>query len=85
MASRSYRFWTALEIHEAIRAIEFAKTTVAASVSYQGGGAVQYTSRENFDIILKELNDAYDRIALGENPADKPALSRVRIIARRGW
>lgn len=84
MASRSYRFWTALEIHEAIRAIEFAKTTVAASVSYQGGGSVQYTSRENFDIILKELNDAYDRIALGITE-EKPALQRVRIIARRGW
>lgn len=84
MASRSYRFWTALEIHEAIRAIEFAKTTVAASVSYQGGGAVQYTSRENFDIILAELNDAYDRIALGITE-EKPALQRVRIIARRGW
>ncbi len=85
MASRSYRFWSALEIIEAIRHIELAKSTAAASVSYQGGGSVQYTSRENFDIILKELNDAYDRIALGDESSEKPALQRVRIIARRGW
>ncbi len=84
MTSRSYRFWSALEIIEAIRHIELAKSTAAASVSYQGGGAVQYTSRENFEIILKELNDAYDRIALGVTE-EKPAVRRIRIISKRGW
>jgi hypothetical protein len=82
MVSRKYRFWSAIELREAILALEDAMTIGAATTSYQGAGTVQWTSRENFEAILRDLNDAYDRIVLGETNA--PAITQRRIYPRRG-
>ncbi|MBB4064039.1 hypothetical protein [Gellertiella hungarica] len=84
MASRKFEFWSALEIREAIIALEQGISTGAASVSTQGpgGGSVTWTSRENYNALLDELYAAWDR----KNGADtKPALTQFRQISKRGY
>ncbi|TBY57990.1 hypothetical protein E0H39_29685 [Rhizobium leguminosarum bv. viciae] len=79
--SRKYRFWPQANIREAIIALEEAISSGAATVSFQGpgGGTVQWTSYENFELILRDLNDAYDR---ADGLTSKPALQQIRIYGR---
>ncbi|MGO7445136.1 hypothetical protein [Rhizobium leguminosarum] len=79
--SRKYRFWPQPNIREAIIALEEAISSGAATVSFQGpgGGTVQWTSYQNFELILRDLNDAYDR---ADGIANKPALQQIRIYGR---
>ncbi|WP_460931290.1 hypothetical protein [Shinella zoogloeoides] len=43
-----------------------------------------WTSRDNYLAIIADMNDAYDRLALGVVD-DKPAITRIRQISKRGW
>lgn len=84
MVSRKYRFWPQDKLKEAIIALEEALSSGAATVSFQGpgGGTVQWTAYDNFERILRDLNDAYDR---GDGETTKPALQQIRIYGRSPW
>lgn len=86
MTNRRFRFWSALELREAILALEQGYSSGAASVSTSapGGGSVTWTSRDNYLAIIADMNDAYDQLALGI-VNDKPAITRIRQISKRGW
>ncbi|MEF3134610.1 hypothetical protein OS035_24445 [Rhizobium sp. 268] len=49
------------------------------SAQIPGGGTVQWTSYENFNRILADLNDAYDR---ADGIVNKPGLQQIRIYGR---
>ncbi|MGN8152523.1 hypothetical protein ACTJK5_09640 [Agrobacterium sp. 22094] len=84
MVSRKFRFWPQANLKEGIIALEEAIVTGAASVSFQGpgGGTVTYTDYDNFQRILADLNDAYDR---ADGITNKPALQQIRIYGRSPW
>ncbi|MDX0165778.1 hypothetical protein GOC43_28775 [Sinorhizobium meliloti] len=85
--NRFGEFWSALEIREAIIALEQGISTGAASVSTAGpgGGTVTWTSRDNYKAILADLYAAWDLKNSPEVPAAQPALRRIRQISKRGW
>ncbi len=85
--NRFGELWSALEVREAILALEQGISTGAASVSTAGpgGGTVTWTSRDNYKAILSDLYSAWDRKNSPEMSVERPAVRRVRIIAKRGW
>lgn len=86
--SRFGELWgNALEIREAIVALEQGIATGAASVSTAGpgGGTVTWTSRDNYRAILADLYAAWDRMNSPDIASAQPALRRIRQISKRGW
>ncbi|WP_192886384.1 hypothetical protein [Agrobacterium sp. LAD9] len=81
---RKYRFWEPLMLQEAIVELEKAIAMGTASVSTQGpgGGTVTWTSRDNYEAILKDLYAAYD--AKVEGISRPAAIQQFRIVPRRG-
>jgi hypothetical protein len=80
---RKYRFWEPLMLREAIVELEKAIAMGTASVSTQGpgGGTVTWTSRDNYEAILRDLYAAYDAKS-GINR--QAAIKHYRIVPRRG-
>lgn len=81
---RKYRFWDPMVLQEAIVELEKAIATGAASVATPGpgGGTVTWTSRDNYEGILRDLYAAYDAKTAGvTRPA---AIQQIRIVPRRG-
>lgn len=85
MASRKFEFWSALDIREAIIALEQGISTGAASVTTQGpgGGSVTWTQFDNFERILNDMYRAWDRKNGAVETA--PALTQIRQISKRGY
>lgn len=83
--ARMFEFWSALEIREAIVALEQGISTGAASVttSGPGGGSVTWTTRDNYKALLEDLYAGWDRANGSDN--SRPAVRRIRIISKRGW
>ena len=80
---RKYRFWEPLMLREAIVELEKAIALGAASVSTPSpGGSVTWTSRDNYEAILRDLYAAYD--AKTDGITRQAAISHIRIVPRRG-
>lgn len=85
--NRFGEFLSALEIREAIIALEQGISTGAASVSTAGpgGGTVTWTSRDNYKALLADLYAAWDQKNSPDVFTAQPALRRIRQISKRGW
>lgn len=81
---RRFVNWSVPELEQAIRELEEAQTSGAASVSYggPGGGSVTWVTYENFDKILTDLYRALDRAT---GVATPPHVRFIKTVTRSGY
>ncbi|MBY5873732.1 hypothetical protein HFN53_17075 [Rhizobium leguminosarum] len=84
MARRRFVGWTVDDLQRAIRELEEAQTSGAATVSFggPGGGSVSWVTYDNMDRVLTDLYRALDRASGIETPSQ---VRFIQTVVRSGY